>query len=229
MWKHMSSPYILKFNGLFYRNEVPAIVTPWMPHGNITEYLKSHDVDRLRLVSLNDPPGPALVPLTSHRVVAFGCGQRGQVPPRPQHSAWGHQSGKPYNSYEKPDYVSIMFPAKHPYCGLHPAPSRACRLRFHPRNNHFGEGVDRRTRHNLFYGPRAPPPEQIRPEKRGPIQRSGHLRIGYDGVPSVDGYVAFLSKEGGRGYACGDFGSTPYQAGECGEYWDDGYCVGPHK
>ena len=52
----MSCPYILKFDGVFYHNGVPAIVTPWMRHGNIIEYLEKHsDVDRLRLVSLNIP------------------------------------------------------------------------------------------------------------------------------------------------------------------------------
>ena len=68
MWKQMACPHILKFNGLFYRNEVPAIVTPWMPHGNITEYLKSHDADRLRLVSFDVPPTPNVA---SHRCVAL--------------------------------------------------------------------------------------------------------------------------------------------------------------
>ena len=47
----MVCPYILKFNGAFYHNGVPAIVTPWVPHGNITNYLEKHsDADRLRLV-----------------------------------------------------------------------------------------------------------------------------------------------------------------------------------
>jgi len=56
MWKHLSCPYVLKFNGVFYRNDVPAIVTPWMPHGNIAEYLEKHpEADRLRLVSLDVP------------------------------------------------------------------------------------------------------------------------------------------------------------------------------
>ena len=42
----------LKLNGVFYYNGVPAIVTPWMPAGNITEYLEKHaDVDRFRLAS----------------------------------------------------------------------------------------------------------------------------------------------------------------------------------
>ena len=54
MWKHVSCPYVLKFNGVFYYNDVPAIVTPWMAHGNITEYVeKNPNVDRLRLASLN--------------------------------------------------------------------------------------------------------------------------------------------------------------------------------
>ena len=61
VWKHVSCPYILKFNGLFYHNDIPAIVTPWMPHGNITEYLqKHHGTDRLRLVSSDVPPAPSI-------------------------------------------------------------------------------------------------------------------------------------------------------------------------
>ena len=56
VWRHVSSPNVLKFNGVFYHNDVPAIVTPWMAHGNITEYLENHpDADRLRLVSLCSP------------------------------------------------------------------------------------------------------------------------------------------------------------------------------
>lgn len=38
MWKHMSWPYV-EFNGVFYRNGVPAIVTPWMSTGHVTELL----------------------------------------------------------------------------------------------------------------------------------------------------------------------------------------------
>ena len=52
LWKHLSCPYLLKFNGVFYHNGVPAIVTPWMSNGNVIEYLEKHtDADRLRLVS----------------------------------------------------------------------------------------------------------------------------------------------------------------------------------
>jgi hypothetical protein len=59
MWKYMVCPYILKVDGLFYRNGVPAVVTPWIPHGNITEYLANHpNVDRFRLVSLGVSPAP---------------------------------------------------------------------------------------------------------------------------------------------------------------------------
>ncbi|KAF9647776.1 kinase-like protein [Thelephora ganbajun] len=51
VWKHLSCPYILKLNGVFYHNGVPAIVTPWMSHGNVTEYLKNNpEANRLRLL-----------------------------------------------------------------------------------------------------------------------------------------------------------------------------------
>jgi hypothetical protein len=33
VWKHMSCPYALKFNGLYYCSGVLTIVTPWMPRG----------------------------------------------------------------------------------------------------------------------------------------------------------------------------------------------------
>ena len=62
VWKHVSSTYVLKFKGAFYHSDVPAIVMPWMPHGNITEYLAKHpDVDRLRLVSSNTPKSQTVV------------------------------------------------------------------------------------------------------------------------------------------------------------------------
>ncbi|KAF9645571.1 kinase-like protein [Thelephora ganbajun] len=51
LWKHVSCPYVLKLNGVFYHNGVPAIVTPWMPHGNITEYLENNPkTNRIRLL-----------------------------------------------------------------------------------------------------------------------------------------------------------------------------------
>ncbi|KAF9789234.1 kinase-like domain-containing protein [Thelephora terrestris] len=51
LWKHVSCPYILTFQGVFYHNDVPAIVTPWMDKGNITEYLlRFPDANRLRLL-----------------------------------------------------------------------------------------------------------------------------------------------------------------------------------
>ena len=51
MWKHMSR-YLLEFNGVFYYNGVPAIVTRWMPAGTIIEYLEERtDVNRLLLAS----------------------------------------------------------------------------------------------------------------------------------------------------------------------------------
>ena len=59
----MSCPYILQFNGAFYHNGVPAIVTPWMPYGSIAEYLERHaDVGRLRLVSSSEPQASDISP-----------------------------------------------------------------------------------------------------------------------------------------------------------------------
>ena len=54
MWKHIKLWDTLKLNGVFYHNGVPAFVTPWMPAGNITEYLgKNPNANRLRLASSN--------------------------------------------------------------------------------------------------------------------------------------------------------------------------------
>ena len=42
-------------------NGVPAIVTPWMPGGNITEYLEKHaDTNRLKLASSSVLPASAV-------------------------------------------------------------------------------------------------------------------------------------------------------------------------
>ena len=95
MWKHVSSPYILKFNGVFYHNDMPAIVTSWMSHGNITEYLEKHlGADRLHLVNSKAPPAPSVGSLRTLSLPAPRCGQRSQLPPQPQHSTRGHQRGK---------------------------------------------------------------------------------------------------------------------------------------
>jgi len=75
VWKHVSCPYVLKFNGAFYHGDLPAIVTPWVAHGNIMEYLeKRPDADRLRLVSSIAFPAPSN--LSPHPYVALRCGQR---------------------------------------------------------------------------------------------------------------------------------------------------------
>ena len=63
MWKYMWSwPHILQFSGVFYHNDVPAIVTPWMPAGTVTEYLESHaDADRPTLASSSVLPASGVV------------------------------------------------------------------------------------------------------------------------------------------------------------------------
>ena len=72
MWKHVSSPFILKFNGVFYHNGVPAIVTPWMAHGNIIKYLDKHaDADRLRLVSSTTTSAPGICSLYTFSLHSF--------------------------------------------------------------------------------------------------------------------------------------------------------------
>ena len=46
-WAH-----ILKFDGVFYYNGLPAIVTAWMPAGSITEYLEEYTgANRFELVT----------------------------------------------------------------------------------------------------------------------------------------------------------------------------------
>lgn len=65
MWKYTSCPHILKLGGAFYHNGVPAIVTPWMPHGNVVDYLEKHpDTDRVRLVSLSVSRAPGVIYLS---------------------------------------------------------------------------------------------------------------------------------------------------------------------
>ncbi|KAF9789236.1 kinase-like domain-containing protein [Thelephora terrestris] len=52
IWKHVSCPYILTFQGVFYHNGLLATVTPWMADGNVTEFLvRCPDANRLRLLS----------------------------------------------------------------------------------------------------------------------------------------------------------------------------------
>ena len=83
VWKHISCSHILKFYGAFYRDHQPVIVTPWMLHGNITEYLEKHaDADRLRLVNSNVRQCQAFVHVVPRRWVAFRCCRRSQVPPQ---------------------------------------------------------------------------------------------------------------------------------------------------
>ena len=102
MWKHVSCPYVLKFNGVFYHNDVPAIVTPWMAHGNITEYLEKHpDANRLCLVSPNVSQRQASTHSAYFRYLACRRGQRYQVPSRLRRCARGHQSGESSHSYER--------------------------------------------------------------------------------------------------------------------------------
>ena len=61
MWKYMSWSCILDFYGVFYHNGVPAIVTTWMPAGNITEYLEKHvDINRFRLASSSVLPASGI-------------------------------------------------------------------------------------------------------------------------------------------------------------------------
>jgi hypothetical protein len=51
VWKHIPCSDILRPIGVFYHNGAPAIVTPWMSNGTITEYLEKHpDADRFHLV-----------------------------------------------------------------------------------------------------------------------------------------------------------------------------------
>jgi len=78
MWGYALCPHISKFYGVFYYNGVPAIVTPWMRRGNITEYLEKHpEVDRLQLVSLSVPPRSfSTTHFTSCHYLAFRCAQR---------------------------------------------------------------------------------------------------------------------------------------------------------
>jgi len=184
----MLSPHILEFNGAFYHNNVPAIVTPWMRRGNIAEYLEKHtDVDRLRLVSLSVPPAPGVFHFKSCRCLAFRCGQRDRVPPRSQHSAWGCQSGKPFDSCGRFHRGLVTFTDKHPHFRRHSTPIRAHRLRLRLHNNHTHGNPKRRTRFTILHGSGTPPPNQIRPREKSTIKTSGYLRFWHDNLPNLDG------------------------------------------
>jgi len=188
LWKHLSCPYIDEFNGVFYHNGMLAIVTPWAPQGTITEYLEKHpDADRLGLVSLNVPPAPSHSSLCTCHNVAFRCGERGQVPPRPQHSPWGHQRGESSNPHGGPDHETVVFPVKRSHFKLHHAPSHAHRPLFHPRGGRLHGIVKRGPMYTFLHGSRTPPPDQIRSSGRSTIQGSGYLRFGHDNLPSLDG------------------------------------------
>lgn len=169
MWKHVSCPHILKFNGVFYYNDAPAIVTPWMPHGNITEYVEKHaDADRLDLVSSDFSSTLNISSLPAFRYAAFRCGKRSKVPPQWQHSAWGYQGRKPSSPHERFDYEAIISPVKYPHFGFRSTPGHARRLRFNPRYDHLG-GIAGRWGRNILDGSRAPPPNQIRSRQRDSV------------------------------------------------------------
>ena len=81
----------LKFKGVFYHNGVPAIVTPWMPTGNITEYLgENPNANRLKLASSSVLPVFGIGSLCVLSCLAFGRSRRGLGPPFLRDSAWGH-------------------------------------------------------------------------------------------------------------------------------------------
>jgi len=206
MWKHMSCPYILTFNGVFCHNEAPAIVTPWIAHGNISGYLEKHaDADRLRLVSLITPRAPNfnLIQTLSH--VAFRRGQGGQVPPQLQRYARGHQRGKPASFCEGFERETTSFLSRtYPYFELHPTPGHTRRLWPRPHCNVLGERAKRRTRHDVLHGSRAPPPGKIRSRQGCSIQRGRYLRSGDDSVPGIDRSMSFLSEEPSSGCICCD-------------------------
>jgi len=188
MWKYIMCPHILQFIGAFYHNNVPAIVTPWVRHGNITEYLEKHpDVDRLRLVSLSMPLASGVTHFTSCHNLASRCGQRNRVPPQTQHSAWGCKSGKPFDSRGGFDRGLVVFTDEHPHSGRHSAPIHTRRLRFCLHNDRTHGNPKRRTRFAVIHGSGTPPPEQIWPREKSTVKTSRYLRSGHDNLPGPDG------------------------------------------
>jgi hypothetical protein len=81
VWGYMSCPYILKSNGLFYRNGVPAVVTPFMPHGGTSLNIRA-DVGRLSLASLDILPAPSIGPPNLPSLYSFWVWPRSQLPPQ---------------------------------------------------------------------------------------------------------------------------------------------------
>ncbi|KAJ7920372.1 hypothetical protein B0H13DRAFT_2230772 [Mycena leptocephala] len=60
IWRQLSHPNVLPFFGLYYLDHRLCLVSPWMPSGNIMEFLKTvpADTDRPSLVRAieKDPP-----------------------------------------------------------------------------------------------------------------------------------------------------------------------------
>jgi hypothetical protein len=80
--------------------------------GNITKYPENRaDVDRLRLENLGVLPAPSTSSPNPLSLYSFLVWPRGRVPPQPQHSVWGHQSGKSSNSHERSVRALTVFPA----------------------------------------------------------------------------------------------------------------------
>ncbi len=58
IWRHLNHQNILPFYGVYTGDALPdsAMVSPWMPNGDILDYVHHHlDVDRHELVSLPSP------------------------------------------------------------------------------------------------------------------------------------------------------------------------------
>ena len=95
VWRHLPCPYVLRFNGVFYHNGAPAIVTPWMENGNINEYLEKHpEANQFRLVRLAISSSMTAFSFPHCQFPACVRYQRGQVPPQWQYRTRRHQRGE---------------------------------------------------------------------------------------------------------------------------------------
>ena len=50
-WRHLRHPHILPFIGVNFERHKLAMVSEWMDHGNINDFVKEHEVNRVQLVS----------------------------------------------------------------------------------------------------------------------------------------------------------------------------------
>ena len=93
LWNSLSHPNVLKLIGILCDIEryQLAMVSGWMAHGNIMEYITENATDRSELVRVSTLRGECFV--HSSLATVASCGARTEVPPRREACPWGSQRG----------------------------------------------------------------------------------------------------------------------------------------